>query len=42
MKNYMRVEIRVLHIEEDVFCGRSGEGWKEDGFGDNYNDPNFA
>ena len=31
----------IFHIEESVFCWRSGEGWKEDG-NDEYSDPNFG
>lgn len=41
MKAYEKVEICVMQMEEDVFCGNSGEGWRVDE-NDDYNDPNFG
>ena len=41
MKEYEVVEICITYMQENVFCGNSGEGWRVDE-NDDYNDPNFG
>ena len=41
MKAYEVVEICITYMQENVFCGNSGEGWRVDE-NDDYIDPNFG
>lgn len=42
MKGYERVEIKLVYIDVEVFCGTSGEGWRDDENDDGYVDSNFG
>ena len=42
MKEYQCVEIELVYLETEIFCGNSGEGWHDDENDDGYVDPNFG